>query len=374
MNYDRVIIGAGFYGLYSALYCAKKGESVLVVEIDDDAFKRATYINQARVHMGYHYPRSLSTASKSCSYFDRFVEDFGDSIKHDFDKVYATASRLSWTDGSQFKKFCDAANIYCEEINNNKYFKTGQTSGSFLTKEYTYDAAILKHQMLTEIKRYPNVTISFSTFIKRAEKHENKFKLFLSNGQTVQTGFVLNATYASINQVHEIFGVEPFKIKYELCEIILCKVNDKLKNVGITVMDGPFFSLMPFGKTEYHSLTSVTFTPHITSFEPTPHFVCQSNTEGCKPLQTANCNYCEARPVSAWEYMSTLARKFLKDEYKFEYAQSLYSVKPILKTSEIDDSRPTVIRKFSSAPTLVSVLSGKINTVYDLEEILNESC
>ena len=29
---------------------------------------RATYINQARVHMGYHYPRSYSTAIKSAHY------------------------------------------------------------------------------------------------------------------------------------------------------------------------------------------------------------------------------------------------------------------------------------------------------------------
>ena len=45
-------------------------------------------------------------------------------------------------------------------------------------------------------------------------------------------------------------------------------------------------------------------------------------------------------------------------------------MKPILKASEIDDSRPTVIKKFSDNPTFVSVLSGKINTVYDLDEVL----
>ena len=45
-------------------------------------------------------------------------------------------------------------------------------------------------------------------------------------------------------------------------------------------------------------------------------------------------------------------------------------MKPILKASEIDDSRPTVIRVMSEAPKLVSVLSGKINTVYDLDEVL----
>ena len=72
MKYDRIIIGAGLYGLYAATFCGKKDEKVLVLEYDKKPFSRATYINQARVHMGYHYPRSFSTAIKSAHYFDRF--------------------------------------------------------------------------------------------------------------------------------------------------------------------------------------------------------------------------------------------------------------------------------------------------------------
>ena len=64
-QFDRIIIGAGLYGLYGARASAAKGMRVLVLEYDNQAFSRATYINQARVHMGYHYPRSLSTAMKS---------------------------------------------------------------------------------------------------------------------------------------------------------------------------------------------------------------------------------------------------------------------------------------------------------------------
>ena len=56
----------------------------------------------------------------------------------------------------------------------------------------------------------------------------------------------------------------------------------------------------------------------------------------------------------------------------FEYDHSLFSMKPILLASEIDDSRPTVIKLFSEDPMFVSVLSGKINTVYDLDEILSK--
>ena len=69
--------------------------------------------------------------------------------------------------------------------------------------------------------------------------------------------------------------------------------------------------------------------------------------------------------------MSNLARKYMRDDLKFEFDHTLYSMKPILLASEIDDSRPTVIKTFSEEPYFVSVLSGKINTVYDLDEILS---
>ena len=68
--------------------------------------------------------------------------------------------------------------------------------------------------------------------------------------------------------------------------------------------------------------------------------------------------------------MGQLARKYLKEEYGCRYHASLFSMKPIWKASEIDDSRPTVVRVMRDAPRLVSVLSGKINTVYDLDEVL----
>ena len=66
---------------------------------------------------------------------------------------------------------------------------------------------------------------------------------------------------------------------------------------------------------------------------------------------------CPAKPKTALPYMSQLARKYMK---------------PILKASEVDDSWPTVIRQYSNDRAFFSVLSGKINTVYDLDEVLEQ--
>ena len=373
-KFDKIIIGAGLYGLYSALYCCKKGQQVIVLECEDAPFKRATYINQARVHQGYHYPRSISTALKSAGYFERFNRDYAFCVNKEFDQIYATSSQYSWTDGKQFKTFCKAANIPCEELYAGNYFKEGMCDGVFRTREYSYDAMILKRYFLDELEKYKNsIVIKYGEKINSIERGYVTYVIRTEGGGTYESSFVLNATYAGTNQILETAGFEKYGIKYELCEIILCDVNEKLKGIGITVMDGPFFSIMPFGKTAYHSLTSVTFTPHTTSYDSVPTFSCQTDSNGrCTTKRLGNCNECSAKPVTAFPYMANLARKYMLDDYQFEYRKSLFSMKPILMSSEIDDSRPTVIRTYSKNPTFVGVLSGKINTVYDLDEVLDD--
>lgn len=372
MVYDKIIIGAGLYGVYAALRCGKKGEKICLIESEKAPFTRATYINQARVHMGYHYPRSFSTAIKSAHYFERFNEDYGFCIHNKFTKVYGISSKFSWTNGKQFEKFCKDANILCEAISNEKYFKPNMCDGSYITEEYTYDAQILKEFFMEELSKLSNVSIYFNSCINKILKKQSCYSIYLNNGEVLESDFVLNATYASINQLITLADFEPFKIKYELCEIILCKANDELKDIGVTVMDGPFFSIMPFGKTGYHSLTSVTFTPHMTSYDSVPRFDCQIKSNGfCTPQRLGNCNECKARPNTSWDYMKSLAQKYMNDKYNFVYFKSLFSMKPILMASEIDDSRPTVVKVHSKDPMFVSVLSGKINTVYDLDEVLS---
>ena len=355
MTVDKIIIGAGLYGLYAAQKCGAAGKRVLVLERDPAPFMRATYINQARVHMGYHYPRSYSTAIKSAHYFQRFCRDYDFCLHTSFDQIYATSAHFSWTNAAEFRRFCAAAKIRCDDVAPERYFNNGMCDGAFLTTEYTYDAQVLKNWFLEQLAKLPNVQVLYSHKPDKIEKAGSVWRV-TAGDTTVEAPFILNATYAGVNDIHAMLDLPPFKIKYEKCEIILCTVDERLKNTGITVMDGPFFSLMPFGQTGLHSLTSVTFTPHETSYDA---------------VATFPCNECPAKPQSAWPYMSQLARKYLKEEYGFAYQGSLFSMKPILKASEIDDSRPTVVRVMNTEPMLVSVLSGKINTVYDLDEVLN---
>lgn len=368
-RYDYVIIGAGMYGLYAAGKLGSRG-SLLVIDVDKAPFLRGSYINQARLHNGYHYPRSYSTAAKSQGYYQRFMTDFADCINSDFLKVYAVSSTFSWTNGQQFRLFCSRLGLKCEEIDKQAYFNPDMVDGAYVTEETSFDAKMVCDKLSSKLAEHTEYC--FGTAIAGIDKTAEEFVIRMADGREFATGFLLNATYAGVNQIHEHLGYPPFPLKYELCEVVLCTVSDAIEHVGLTVMDGPFFSVMPFGKSGLHSITTVSRTPHITSYDKCPTYPCQ-NGEACSPKQTMNCNLCDSKPKSAFVDMRQLARKYLRHGMEVEFVKSLFTIKPILKSSEIDDSRPTLIRQYSEKPYFYTVFSGKINTMYDLDVIFEKS-
>lgn len=69
--------------------------------------------------------------------------------------------------------------------------------GVFRTREYTYDAMILKDYFLEELGKYPDrVEIKYGVDIRRIEKLQDAYEIYTGENKKYTTGFVLNATYA----------------------------------------------------------------------------------------------------------------------------------------------------------------------------------
>ena len=377
--YERVIIGGGVYGVYAAIQFSKKGLKTIILNNDEDLIERGSLVNQARVHDGYHYPRAFDTAKKSHEYYHRFCEDYGFCINSSFEQIYSISAKNSKTNAEQFKEFCNELRIKCEDLNNDDYFRKGMCEASYLTEETSFDAKQLRNNLKKQLTDLGtpvicgcNIQSIVKTTIEENDKKIEVFKILTDKGEYI-TPYVLNATYAGINQIQKMAGLKLYDIKYELCEVILCEVSDNLKDKGITVMDGHFFSVMPFGNTGLHSITSVQFTPHETCYKLLPEFECQKRSNGyCSTTHLGNCNKCKVRPETSWNEMKKLSDKYLLDSYEITYVSSLFAIKPILKASENDDSRPTLIDIHCKNPTFVTVLSGKINTIYDLDILLKD--
>ena len=309
--------------------------------------------------------RTRNAASRA-----RFTRDYADCINTQFDQIYAIARAQSFISAEGFERFCHRAQVRCDRIDPEQWFAPDTVVAAYQTEEYSFDAPRLRSAMCAKLDDLPGIRWYSPARMAGVDRDADGFTVRLQDGRELRTAGVLNATYAGTNQVLRMLGVEPLPLKYELCEIILADVGPSLVDVGLTVMDGEYFSLMPYGLSGHHSLTAVGFTPHRTSRDVTPHFVCQERNPHCNDDALDNCSFCPQAPATAWSYTSELARRYLGWKHDLRYVESLFSVKTVLSTSEIDDARPTVMVQHSTEPWVMSVLSGKVATIYDLEEVL----
>jgi hypothetical protein len=336
-------------------------------------FQRASYVNQARVHNGYHYPRSLYTALQSAHYYDRFNRDFAFAIHNQFDKIYATSKHFSYTNADSFVQFCKAARIPCQSTDAALYFKENQVDGCFLCQENTMDARKIALYYTQQFAENPRIDLYLNARLQQVQTVGANWEIQVKTQEfsgVFHAPWVLNTTYASTNALNMQFALDTLPLKYELTEMVICDVPERFQRMGITVMDGAFFSLMPFGLTGSHSLSAVNFTPHENCREVLPNFSCQANRLDCNPAQLQCCLTCAQVPKSNFENMKQLAHKYLLDDMIITPKKSIFAVKTILNTTEISDSRPTIIRTLHQKPDYISVLSGKFNTIYDLDDIL----
>lgn len=367
-RYDRVVIGGGLFGAYSSLILGRLGHTVLLVEQASELMSRASFVNQARLHTGLHYPRSILTARESLQYYRKFRERFPSTV-FDFQQIYAISSRNSKTSAHDFQVFVNRLGLDFEVIDPDAYFNPGTVELALRVEEPTFDAQILRKQILIEIESEPNIELCLKTAVIGGKLSSSGSSLSLSSGSTIETDGIVIATYAGINSIRRSLGLEDLPLSFELAEIILGSVSPEMVGIGFTVMDGPFWSMMPFGDSGSVSLTSVGITP-LRKTRSLPVFQCQSLRTGCTPMSLSDCNTCHVKPFSGVAHQVQQMNLFMKSQSFFNPTKSLLTVKSTLNTTEVDDARPTLIQKEPDAKVW-TVFSGKVSTLFDLEGALN---
>ena len=362
MQNKALVIGGGVFGLFASINLKKTGYKVELHEMCSTCFEKASTINQARVHSGYHYPRSYKTARESLKYRDRFIDDFKEAVYDDFKHYYAVSELGSQVSPEYFDNFI---NFLDDSKFRSTPFWLKNLKNSWLVYEPSYDPIAL-HNILKNRAKELGVKIFTNSKVKSVIKTNKSLTAIFDNGEEQNFDKIVNATYSGLNNLLENSNLPLLDLQYELCEIILVKLPDKFNKIALTIMDGPFGSIMPYGKSGYHSLTHVTYTPHLTSEKRIPKFGCQDFSDSnCSVGKTYSCQTCLRRPKTNFFLMKKFINNYIDIEVK--YVKSLFTVKTILNNRDIDDARPTLIKNHFQDSSFISVLGGKISTIYDLE-------
>lgn len=358
--YDAVVIGGGMYGCHLALHLRQSRERVLVLEGAAGLLQRASYANQARVHHGYHYPRSLLTALRSRVNYARFCGEYGGCLDTSFTQYYAVARSFSKVSAAQFKTFCKRIGVPLEPAPAavRKLFSPTLIEDVFRAEECGFDAVKLQQALDAELLRTGVVVRTGCTVNRvRAARPSGLVVTFAAGEQTadVSARAVFNCTYSAINRVRSASGLPGVPLKHEITELALVEMPSSLRHVGITVMDGPFFSVMPFPAQAVHTLSHVRYTPHHAWQD-----------DGSSTVEDPHERLARTPHVTNFPRMIRDAQRYVPVLRECRYVDSLWEVKTVLPASELDDSRPILFHRDQSLPGLVSVLGGKIDNIYDV--------
>jgi len=359
-KYDAVVIGGGFFGCALALHLKKeKGFHVLLIEKDGDLLQRASYGNQARVHNGYHYPRSVITALRSRINFPQFVQDYKECIIDDFDKYYAIPFENSKVSASQFQAFCERIGAPIKEAPKkiSNLCNPDMVEKVFSTKEYAFDAVILKNLVKNDLQN-ADVDILLDTLVNTLSQSRDGIEVHYTTNEHMQTVYathVFNCTYSQINQVLRDSNLPMIYLKHELTEMALIEVPNEIKDIGITFMCGPFFSTMPFPSRNLHTLSHVRYTPH--------HY--WHDTEALKYMN-AHEYFSNIQKESKYEHMIRDVARYIPIMKESKYIDSIWEVKTILPQNEVDDGRPILFKKNHGLANLTCIMGGKIDNIYDV--------
>ncbi len=372
-TFDAVVIGGGIFGIYAALHFARKGLHVALLEKESQLFTKASMVNQARLHGGYHYPRSIATARMSDEHRVRFTEEHRPFINFRFEKYYAIDRFGSLTDAAQFERFCNYLGIECRRIEAHPLFNFERIEALYATVEHSFDPVLMANHYRRQVAQEGGIRLFLSTRIEQAERAGDAWlmeatRLDARESFSLRAPLVVNATYSATNAVNRLFGLPPIELMHEISEIALLTSPD-FDALGLTVMDGPFASIMPFGKTGLLSLSSVAYTHHKVSYEAAPHFDCMDQVAHCRPEFQGQCNACPAHPRSHYRKMLAQIRQYFHPEVRFRYYHSLFTIKSKLKANFIDDGRPTEVVQLHQKPDFWCVFAGKVNSIYEVEKI-----
>jgi hypothetical protein len=310
-----------------------------IIDKSNDIFSGSSFNNQNRLHIGFHYPRSYKTIYECINGYNQFINIYN-FLTNDINNNYYYIDNNSTISYKEYIEIYNKLDITYKIIDYNEIentiYKLNNTCNKIISVNEKYiDNFKSKEFFINELK---------DTLIKIDNSHIFDSINNIINYLNIKTDdIIINCTYNQLEPI--IFD------KYELFIILLYKKKKINNDLGVTIMDGPFYSLYPFDlSNNIYSLTSVKYGPiYISNILIEPNIIIE-NYDINKLINIIENDFIK--------YMDSFKNYF--EYYGFKYA---WKTKPI--TNCDDRSVQSNIKN-----NIISIYGGKITGIFEASNIV----
>jgi len=343
------VVGGGLFGCTVAIHAVRAGHEVHLYEANERGLMRAaSTINQYRLHLGYHYPRSPETVQECRASERSFLEEYGQAVTDRGQHLYSVARNGSKVSGTDYVKFLAANHLPYVLIENEPHIN-GEMVDVVIGAD---EKRIIPHRLQAVVEAKMRQAFGHLYF-----KHVH---IGEPAPATLRRDFdkVVIAAYAGTNQVAEELGCRQTVYQYEVVEKPIVRLlPEALGETGIVVMDGPFGCVDPrwpgggdyvLGHVEHaiHN-RNVGTEPEI------PEYLADYIDGGFirEPRGTHFAEFIEAGS----EYVPALRGAV--------HFASMFTVRTVLPDVDATDARPTMVEALDDK--VIRVFAGKLSSCVD---------
>lgn len=341
------VVGCGVFGGVAAIRLAELGHRVTIFERAEVILSGASFNNQNRLHLGFHYPRDNETALQCIRGFREFHKKFTPCVVDNFESAYFIASDGSVTTAHDYLNFCRKLNLSFQQIAPANFEPTVRNVAiGVLCSEAVYDCNILRDLISAEFN-IKSIKVHLGANINEIKKVPDGFRLTTKNNNEIFDA-VVNCTYADLNRLTHQLGhpVPVLQHEYTIVPILEWSVPP----IGITIMDGPFMSVLPFGKTGQFLLYHVERSVMQRSVNPQmPQSWLDTATAPSSSVDVKN--LCTAMLADCSQFIPALASA--------RCVAFLEGPRVVLPNMDSTDARPSIIQEPEAG--YVTALSGKVD-------------
>ena len=226
------------------------------------------------------------------------------------------------------------------------------------TEETIYDPFELSKKIHNQLEEN-NIKFLMNEDVLKIIEKDDGFNVISKNSE-FNTRSIINSTYSNYNIFNNDLGLENKNYQYELTLVPIIEWREGLPPIGITLLDGSFFSVLPYGKSGKYTLYHGDYSVNKRIISELP----PKNWQNPKSILSDS----EAKTI--YKKMVKSISKWLPSIKDSEFVSFLATTRMVLSNVDDTDARPSLMQKLDTKNCFYSLFSGKIDHSITVAKVL----